>query len=102
MTGNCGTCKWWGWKERDDEGNAQTVYFYDWWDLDTEEDKARYRRAVEIGAKYGLCERIASMPEKDELLDEDIPAFTMDGSRYHSELTTRADFGCVLYEEKKQ
>ena len=47
------------------------------------------------GTPWGECQKIEHSDGSDKYRGI---AHTMDGSDYHSELDTRSDFGCILFE----
>lgn len=101
---NCGSCKHW------DENAAKR----DWrlrinlTLLPGEEESHRYQadtplqqRTARAEQQYGRCSKIGLLNEFDEISEDDLPlAFTKDASEYKADLYTKAEFGCVLYEEK--
>ena len=71
---NCGNCKFWGEKIDEDQ-------------------------------EYKWCKRILdgssiSVTVFEQKIKEEL-AYTMDGDDYQSALITKAEFGCVLWEENK-
>lgn len=86
----CENCKYWG--------ASDTVSF----------DLEEYIKNNTEGKLYGKCERIPHGFWQTQYENANYeyckptsplkPAFTIDGSDYHSELNTIKDFGCILFE----
>lgn len=94
----CGNCL--HWRRPEDRGDYTTAVSFqdDEWSDDAEDGLGGYVRGDAEDREYGECRLI---PEGWDLPDGPAPlAVVRDGSNYRADLFTKADFGCVLWEEK--
>lgn len=84
----CATCRYWG----------DTPYRYD--DDETMLGMRICGRMVELWEASEWSDNGSGIERslKEEFADH--LAFTQDGSSYHAELRTKAEFGCVMHERK--
>ena len=92
----CETCKFWKRPEYRTAYNNAVRYRYS--SLERWEEASE--RSDRDDTLFGLCMKIQM--GVDLPMDRPTPlATTMDGSGYRADLFTRAEFGCVLWEEKE-
>lgn len=83
MYPTCGSCRHWDQESR----KVPTLYL----------DDEPYEEPIPGG--WGGCERI--IHRRHETDEEGEVAFLSDGSGYYAALTTKAEFGCQLWEARK-
>lgn len=90
----CSTCRHWD----TDMEDGQPVYY-----PKAEQEAHNYGVRVPLPGEWGDCQRIrhrADEYEDDQPGPDDL-AFLSDGSGYFASISTRAEFGCVLWEPKE-